>query len=75
MNTKPSYLDLDKLPDLLTPSQVASIFQVDPKTVARWDKKNRFTKFRTPGGHRRIRKDEVIAFLQGQGLVSREETK
>ena len=68
-NQRPSYRDLDKLPDLLTVGQVASIFNVDPKTASRWGKAGRFTDHRTPGNHRRFRKDEVIAFLRGQGML------
>ena len=44
---------------LLTPSEVASLFRVDPKTVTRWAKAGKLTSIRTLGGHRRFRKSEV----------------
>jgi excisionase family DNA binding protein len=50
---------------LLTPSEVASLFRVDPKTVTRWAKAGRLNSIRTPGGHRRFRESEVREFLAG----------
>lgn len=44
---------------LLTPSEVAAIFRVDPKTVTRWAKSGKLTAIRTLGGHRRYRQSEV----------------
>lgn len=48
---------------LLTPSEVASMFRVDPKTVTRWAKAGKLTAIRTLGGHRRFRASEVKALL------------
>ena len=44
---------------LLTPSEVAAIFRVDPKTVTRWAKVGKLSSIRTLGGHRRFREAEV----------------
>lgn len=54
--------------DLLTPSEVAAIFRVDPKTVTRWAsaKPPRISSIRTPGGHRRFRWSEVQRALEAQ---------
>lgn len=52
---------------LMTPAEVAAVFAVDPKTVARWSKAGRLTVQRTLGGHRRYLRDEVMA-LAGSGL-------
>lgn len=49
--------------DLLTPSQVAALFHVDPKTVTRWANAGKISSIRTLGGHRRFRKDEVEKLL------------
>jgi excisionase family DNA binding protein len=49
---------------LLTPSQVAVMFRVNPATVARWEKEGKLTSIRTSGGHRRYREDEVRALLK-----------
>ena len=48
---------------LLTPSEVASLFRVDPKTVTRWEKSGKLTSIRTLGGHRRYKESEVKALL------------
>jgi excisionase family DNA binding protein len=49
--------------NLLTPSEVAQMFRVDPKTVTRWAKAGRLTSIRTLGGHRRYHETEVRALL------------
>ena len=49
---------------LLTPSEVAALFRVDPKTVTRWAKAGKLTPIRTLGGHRRYRKSEVEVLLK-----------
>lgn len=51
---------------LLTPSEVATLFRVDPKTVTRWAKEGKLSSIRTPGGHRRFREVEVRALLTGE---------
>jgi excisionase family DNA binding protein len=48
---------------LLTPSEVAELFRVDPKTVTRWAKSGKLTSIRTLGGHRRYKESEVKALL------------
>lgn len=50
---------------LLTPSEVATLFRVDPKTVTRWAKSGKLTSIRTLGGHRRYREAEVRDLLNG----------
>lgn len=48
---------------LLTPSEVAALFRVDPKTVTRWANSGKLTSIRTLGGHRRYLESEVRALL------------
>ncbi|MFJ2029462.1 BldC family transcriptional regulator [Streptosporangium sp. NPDC087985] len=48
---------------LLTPSEVATMFRVDPKTVTRWAKAGKLTSIRTLGGHRRYQETEVRLLL------------
>jgi len=48
---------------LLTPSEVAALFRVDPKTVTRWAKAGKLTSIRTLGGHRRFKESEVKSLL------------
>lgn len=48
---------------MLTPAEVASMFRVDAKTVARWAKAGKLSAIRTLGGHRRFKESEVRALL------------
>lgn len=57
---------------LLTPSEVATLFGVDPKTVTRWAKGGKLSCIRTLGGHRRYRAVEVHSLLIGQGHEERD---
>lgn len=50
---------------LLTPTEVADQFRVDPKTVSRWAAAGRIGSIRTPGGHHRFWESEVRALLSG----------
>jgi excisionase family DNA binding protein len=52
--------------ELLTPSEVAKLFRVDPKTVTRWAKAGKLSSIRTLGGHRRYRAQEVHQLLEAQ---------
>src|SRR6476620_4737422 len=48
---------------LLTSYQVGALLQVNPSSVNKWVKDGRIPAFRTPGGHRRIRAGDLVAFL------------
>jgi excisionase family DNA binding protein len=50
---------------LLTPSEVATLFRVDPKTVTRWAQAGKVPSIRTLGGHRRYRESDIRALLEG----------
>ena len=50
---------------LLRRAEVAAILCVGPKTVARWAKAGKLNSFRTPGGHRRYLKADVLALMTG----------
>ncbi len=56
---------------LLTPSEVAALFRVNPKTVTRWARAGKLTAIRTLGGHRRFRVSEIRRCLEE---MSREES-
>lgn len=49
---------------LLTPSEVAAMFRVNPKTVTRWARAGKISAIRTLGGHRRFRAAEIKKFLE-----------
>ncbi len=48
---------------LLTPSEVAAMFRVNPKTVTRWARAGKISAIRTLGGHRRFRASEIKKYL------------
>lgn len=49
---------------LLTPSEVAKLFRVNPKTVTRWARAGKLSAIRTLGGHRRFRASEISRCLE-----------
>ncbi|MBW3548374.1 MAG: BldC family transcriptional regulator [Actinobacteria bacterium] len=49
---------------LLTPSEVAQLFRVNPKTVTRWARAGKLSAIRTLGGHRRFRASEIHRCLE-----------
>jgi excisionase family DNA binding protein len=49
--------------ELLTPSEVAAMFRVNPKTVTRWHRTGKVSAIRTLGGHRRFRASEIRRLL------------
>jgi excisionase family DNA binding protein len=58
----------DEPEELLTPSEVAAMFRVNPKTVTRWHRTGKISAIRTLGGHRRFRASEIRRLLaQGEG--------
>jgi hypothetical protein len=46
---------------LFTPSQVADIFSVDPRTVGRWATGKQLDYVKTPGGTTRIKGESLVA--------------
>ena len=59
-----SHLSINGQENLLTPSEVAALFRVDPKTVTRWAKAGKLTSIKTLGRHRRYKESEVKALLK-----------
>lgn len=50
--------------ELMTPSEVAALFRVDPKTVARWADSGKLPSVRTLGGHRRFPRKDVLETMK-----------
>ncbi|WP_189951273.1 BldC family transcriptional regulator [Streptomyces roseolus] len=48
---------------LLRPEEVAELFGVDARTIARWADEGKLCSVRTLGGHRRFRRSEVERIL------------
>jgi excisionase family DNA binding protein len=51
--------------ELLTPGGVAALLYVDRKTVTRWAQTGKLAFIRTPGGHRRYLRSDVLAIRAG----------
>jgi excisionase family DNA binding protein len=56
--------DLNSPEALLTPSEVAALFRVNPKTVTRWARAGKLNAIRTLGGHRRFKASEIRKCLE-----------
>jgi excisionase family DNA binding protein len=64
--------ETNEAPELLTPSEVAALFRVNPKTVTRWARAGRISYIKTLGGHRRFRADEIRKLVsEGESSSSR----
>ena len=49
-------------------SEVAKYCHVTADTIRKWAEAGRITVFKTPGGHRRIRREDLIQFLRENGI-------
>ncbi len=49
-------------------SEVAAYCHVTPDTIRKWAEAGRIHVFKTPGGHRRIRREDLIKFLSENGI-------
>jgi excisionase family DNA binding protein len=57
---------MTSLPTLLTATEVAEEFRLDPGTVRRWAREARIQVIRLPSGLLRFRREDVEAILAGQ---------
>jgi len=58
MNQKPVF----------TTFEAAKLCHVSPLSIINWVNAGRLAAFRTPGGHRRIRREDLILFMRDNGL-------
>ena len=56
-------MEVNEPEELLTPSEVAAMFRVNPKTVTRWARAGRISYIKTLGGHRRFTATEIRRLL------------
>ena len=53
---------------VFTTFEVAEICDVTPVTIQNWIDKGWLRAYRTPGGHRRVRKEALLAFLESRNI-------
>src|SRR5213593_162468 len=53
-----------KAKTIYTTHEVSRLLQVNPRSVINWIEQNLLTSYRTPGGHRRIRREDLLAFVR-----------
>lgn len=49
---------------IFTTHEVSRLLQVNPRSVINWIEQDLLASYRTPGGHRRIRREDLLAFLR-----------
>lgn len=52
----------------LTTFEISEICEVNPTTVQNWVKEGKLKAYATPGGHRRIRRQDLIRFMKAFGM-------
>lgn len=52
--------------EVLTPTEVAQLMRVNPKTVSRWANDGRLVSIMTLGGHRRYSGQQIRALMRGE---------
>ena len=49
---------------IFTTHEVSHLLHVNPRSVINWIEQGLLSSYRTPGGHRRIRREDLLAFLR-----------
>jgi excisionase family DNA binding protein len=58
-----------------TTFEAAKLCHVSPLSIINWVNAGRLAAFRTPGGHRRIRREDLVVFMRDSGLPLPDELK
>ena len=62
--------------DILTVAKASEYCQVSPKTIINWVESGHIEAYKTVGGHRRINKNNLEAFMEKQGIpIPKDEMK
>lgn len=56
-----------------TTFEISQICGVNPTTVQNWIKNKQLKAFKTPGGHRRVRREDLVVFMKEFGMPLPEE--
>lgn len=54
--------------EFYTTFEISQICGVNPTTVQNWVKGKKLRAFQTPGGHRRVRRDDLVSFMKEFGM-------
>jgi excisionase family DNA binding protein len=54
--------------DVLTVFKASKLCSVSPKTIINWIESGLIKAYKTPGGHRRINRRDLLAFMENQGM-------
>ena len=58
-----------------TTFETAKLCHVSPLSIINWVNAGRLPAFRTPGGHRRIRREDLVRFMRDNGIPLPEELR
>jgi len=61
--------------NVLTVSQAGDYCRVSPKTIINWIEAGHIKAYKTVGGHRRMKQEDLDQFLRGRGMPIPEEVK
>src|SRR3954471_15132902 len=53
---------------IYTTHEVSRLLHVNPRSVINWIEQSLLSSYRTPGGHRRIRREDLLAFLRKHSI-------
>jgi len=56
--------EAERAKTIYTTHEVSRLLHVNPRSVINWIEQNLLPAYRTPGGHRRIRREDLLAFLR-----------
>ena len=54
--------------NVFTVNQVSELLQVSPQTIVNWIEAGKLEAYKTPGGHRRIKKSDLEAFVKQHSM-------
>jgi len=57
-------MEKSAIKNIYTTHDLSRLLHVNPRSVINWIEQERLQSFRTPGGHRRVRHDDLMAFLR-----------
>ncbi len=60
---------------IFTTFEAARLCHVSPLSIINWVNADRLPAFRTPGGHRRIRREDLVRFMRDTGMPVPEELR